>query len=155
MRRPLVLGCGLAALIGLLLFGAAIRNVTRPDPPVAASSTALQVPATRAPVVAFATLNVRQWLKIAKNPAAHLGEAIVVFGAVTQFDTVTGLDRFRADVGPSKSRHPTPSVLTGDAVGLAELVRFDKFQADVIVTGAGKRDGATVPQLEIRTLKML
>jgi hypothetical protein len=158
MRRPLIVGCSLAVLIGLILFGAAIRNLTTPRP-VAATSAPRAEP-TGSFSGEFRTLTARQWLKIAKNPDAHLGEAIVVFGKVTQFDTVTGLDTFRARVGARRSSYPTPAVLTGDAEGLADLLQADEFQANVIVTGSIRdkpmlEGGATIPRLQIRTLQML
>jgi hypothetical protein len=37
-------------------------------------------------------------LKIAKDPEAHKGETIIVYGQVRQFDSATGTDSFRASV---------------------------------------------------------
>jgi hypothetical protein len=39
-------------------------------------------------------LSSRDWALIAKSPDSHIGEHVVVFGYVTQFDSVTGPSAF-------------------------------------------------------------
>jgi hypothetical protein len=43
-------------------------------------------------------ITARDWAKIAKDPGSHVGEAIIVYGEVTQFDAATGTQVFRANV---------------------------------------------------------
>lgn len=122
------------------------------------------VTATKRKPVSYEQLSKRQWLKIAKNPDSHIGEAIVVYGSVTQFDTATGVDTFRADVGASNREYsfdyPTNTILSGDEDELSDLVEDDEFRAKVTVTGSLTYDTqiggeTTVPQLQVESIKVL
>lgn len=178
-----------AGLAGLCLFGSVIAAIAgSPKPKAAAPATAAPSattttkvaaaettePAARTPApkptvtkpkpVSFKKLSSREWLKIAKDPDGHIGEAIVVYGSVTQFDSATGTDTFRADVGASNQEYsfsyPTNTVLTGDATGLQDVVEDDEFKANVIVTGSLSYETTlggetTVPQLEVKSLRVL
>ena len=79
---------------------------------------------------------------IAKDPDSHVGESIIVYGEVTQFDSVTGTDTFRANVDGAVhqvtygfSGYETNTVLTGGGADLSNLVEGDLFEADVVVAG--------------------
>ncbi len=75
---------------------------------VAAASTSAQAEALRQQIAAerarqvdkstYKELTDREWSLIAKNPSSHIGEKVVVYGKVTQFDAATGNDAFRADI---------------------------------------------------------
>jgi hypothetical protein len=39
----------------------------------------------------------RQWAKIVKKPDAYAGQRYIIYGQVTQLDSATGDDTFRAD----------------------------------------------------------
>ena len=103
-------------------------------------------PAT-APVPVPATppkaITARDWAKIAKDPNSHVGEAIIIYGEVTQFDSATGTGEFRANVDGVKhpvsygfADYPTNTVLSGDASTLGDLVQGDLFQANAVVSGS-------------------
>lgn len=47
----------------------------------------------------YADLTDREFSKIVRDPDAHIGEKVLVFGDVFQFDTLTGSDQFLANVG--------------------------------------------------------
>ena len=51
------------------------------------------------------TLNSRSLQRIVKDPDGHIGETVVVFGNVTQFDSATGLCTFRANIGHANMRY--------------------------------------------------
>lgn len=115
------------------------------------------------PTPSFDDVTERGWQLIAKDPQAHAGEAIVVYGVVTQFDAATGDDTFLAHVGSADMDpydYPTNTLLTGAASDLADLVEGDEFQAQVIVAGSYSYDTAsggsrTVPLLLIDTIETL
>lgn len=84
----------------------------------------------------------RQWSLVAKSPASHVGDRIVVFGKVTQFDAATGTGVFRANVGAKKLtvsygfvNYPTNTMISGDVNGLANLVEGDIFRGEATVIG--------------------
>lgn len=115
----------------------------------------------------YEAITSRQWKKIAKDPDAHVGETIVIYGQVTQFDSATGTDTFRADVGGVRDScdfglctYPTNTVLTGDADRLSKLVSDDTFRAKVTVLGSLDYDTqlggeTTVPSLQVDKVKVL
>jgi hypothetical protein len=102
----------------------------------------------------------REWQIIAKDPAAHEGERIIVYGRVTQFDAATRDDTFRTTVDGID--HPgetyafdTNTVLSGDAGTLRDIVDDDLFRADVTVAGSMSYDtqiggSTTAPRLTVR-----
>jgi len=109
--------------------------------PLAAAAVVPSAPP--APLVPAKAITDRQWALIAKAPASHVGERIVVFGKVTQFDAATGTGTFRGNVGGVKLpvtygfvNYPTNSMISGDVNGLATLVEGDIFRGEVTVTGA-------------------
>jgi hypothetical protein len=100
-------------------------------------------PPTTVAVGPAKTITEREWQLIAKNPAAHIGKRVIVYGHVTQFDSATGTEAFRANVDgvPHKPRYgfvdyETNTFLVGDATTLANLVQGDLFKAEVTVAGA-------------------
>lgn len=107
-------------------------------------------------------ITARDWLLIAKNPDAHEGQRIVVYGEVTQFDSATGSSGFRANVDgvvhPIKygyADYETNTVLgAGQGVSLADVVQDDIFKAEATVVGSYSYDtqiggSTTVPMLLI------
>lgn len=112
-------------------------------------------------------INSRDWQLIARTPDAHIGERIVVFGQVTQFDSATGVDTFRANVDGVK--HPvrygyadyeTNTVLSGTSAVLGDLVKDDLFRAEATVLGslsyATTMGGSTtVPSLEVSKIEVI
>ena len=92
------------------------------------------------------------------------GEAIIIYGRVSQFDAATGTDSFRADVDGVRHRpsygyvdYPTNTVLAGDVLALADLVEDDLFTAKVTVSGSTSYDTqiggeTTVPSLRVASI---
>jgi hypothetical protein len=87
----------------------------------------------------------RDFALLVRNPDAHKGEKIIIYGEVTQFDAATGTTEFRADTGAeppdvndsytqnsyvSAATAPDPSSL------LANVVEKDKLKMYVEVAGA-------------------
>lgn len=112
-------------------------------------------------------ITARDWALIARDPSSHVGESIVVYGQVTQFDSATGRTTFRANVDGVK--HPvrygyadydTNTFLTSvDAASLGDLVQKDLFRAEVVVAGAYSYETTmggtlTVPQLLVTRIEV-
>lgn len=168
----LVLGyVGVATAALLIVLAAANSGST--NQPAAASSSGKQPAAasnkSAAPAPACTTwppISSRVWEETAKDPAGHTGQCMVVYGQVTQFDSATGTDTFRAAVGgvyqaPSDGfvDYQTNTVLTGNAAKLHDLVQGDLFTAKVHVTGSVSYDnqmggGTTAPKLQVDSVKV-
>jgi hypothetical protein len=143
----------LAALIGTA------GNSTTPEGRTASNG------APGAPLPPHRAVDAREGQIIAKEPAAHEGERIIVYGRVTQFDAATGNDTFRASVDGVD--HPgdayafdTNTMLSGDASALRDIVNEDLFRAEVTVAGSmsyGTQIGGntTVPMLTVDTIKVI
>ena len=107
----------------------------------------------------------RQWAKVVKNPDAHSGERYIIYGQVTQFDSATGKDTFRADtahIDTTEYGHfdGANTILTGDEEVLPDLVEDDVFRASVTVVGSYDYDtqisgNTTVPYLAVHSLKVI
>jgi hypothetical protein len=148
-----------------------------PTPPVAGPATTATPAGTPAPApastpvdqppAAFAParrITAHLWREIAKNPAGHAGERIVIYGQVTQFDAATGTGSFRANVDGVAHQaesgfadYPTNTVLDGDAGMLADLVQGDTFKAEATVAGADTYQNTmggsmTVPELTVTSI---
>lgn len=112
----------------------------------------------------YRALTSRQWLQIAKDPDAHTGECIIVFGEISQFDSATGSDAFLADAGGVMIRpqfgfadYPTSVALQGTPGQLAALVEGDLFAAKVTVGGHISYNNTlggqtTVPLLRVHSI---
>lgn len=119
------------------------------------------VKTTKPKPVVYASLTSRQWLKLAKDPDGYTGESYVVYGVVTQFDSATGTDSFRADVDGVKHSerydYDTNTVLANVSADLSDIVEGDQFTAKVIVVGGYSYETTiggdmTVPQLAIASI---
>lgn len=136
-------------------------------PTTATAAKATTRPSAKPAKVTYAKLTERQWLRIAKNPDRYAGKGYVVYGQITQFDSATGDDTFRADVGgvrkyPSYGYvdYDTNTILTGDADTLSDFVADDLFRAQVVVVGSYEYEttlggSMTVPLLLIKSIKNL
>lgn len=141
--------------------------VTMQNPPAgtrqragAAVSVTLEPP----PPVPHSQISARDWQVIAKNPDAHTGKRIIVYGYVTQFDAATGTTSFRASIDGVKHRqtyeYDTNTFLRGTADALADIVVDDEFKAEVTVGGSLSYDtqiggSTTVPVLQVDTITRL
>ena len=107
----------------------------------------------------------REWAKVVKNPEAYSGQRYVIYGQVTQFDSATGTDTFRADTAHTNTTDSgyfdgANTILTGDEDDLSDLVQDDVFRASVTVTGSFDYDtqiggNTTVPHLTLNNLKVI
>ena len=115
--------------------------------------------------VTYATLSERDFKLLAKDPDAYAGKAYKIYGYVSQFDSATDTDGFRANTGPKKVDESDwydfdqNSILTGDAAMLSKIVEDDLFEAKVIVAGAFSYDtqlggNTTVPSFLIREISV-
>lgn len=121
-------------------------------------------PTVKPKPIVYKKLTARAWAKIAKDPDAHIGEAITVHGTVTQFDAATGTDTFRANMDGIKHRpsygfvdYPTNTLLTNVSGDVSDLVEDDLFTAKVLVLGSFSYDTqiggtTTVPHLSVISL---
>jgi Protein of unknown function (DUF2510) len=82
------------------------------------------------------------WLEIVKNPDGHVGQCLIVYGEVTQFDSATGTTEFRANAGGVHQspqygfvNYPTNTLFSGTASKLNAVVEGDVFSAEVTVLG--------------------
>jgi len=142
--------------------------VTTPAPTeTTPTPTARAVQAAKPRPVHYKTLTAREWKLIARDPDAHAGEAITVYGQVTQFDAATGDDMFLASADGIRHPvqfgfvdYPTNTVFTGSPDLLGRLVEGDIFRIHATVVGSYSYDtqiggNTTVPQLAVRSITRL
>lgn len=117
-------------------------SITKTSTPSAADlqRTAAALAARRDPA-SYKPLTAREFALLAKDPDAHKGELVVIYGEVAQFDAATGTDAFRADTGPlppdSGEIYTQNSLVTvQDPSTVAEVVEDDYLKMYVEVAGA-------------------
>ena len=155
-KWPWIVGVPVGLFVALLV----LVGVAAPPTPSAPSTPA-------APLAPATSISDREWAQIAKDPAAHTGDRVVVFGEVTQFDAATGTTAFRANVDGVEHKpeygfadYPTNTVLTGEEDLLKPLVQGDLFKAEVTVAGANSYDtqiggSTTAPELTVTKLDVI
>ncbi len=149
-----IIGAVIAVLLVIIaVLAAALMSTTGQAAPAPAPAPAATVPtATPAPPATTTAplpvtppaparaISTREWQQIAKNPDAHVGESVIVFGHVTQFDATTGTQTFRASVDGVSHRqsyeYETNTILGGGQNTLKDLVQGDLFRAEVVVRGS-------------------
>lgn len=87
----------------------------------------------------------RGWALIAKNPAAHVGEMVKIYGHVTQFDTATGTFTLRANTSGVQQENSyeydqNTIVDEGSAGAFADVVADDLVTLYVEVSGSQSYD---------------
>jgi len=114
----------------------------------------------------YKTLSSRQFKLMVKDPDAYSGKTYVLYGEITQFDSATGTDTFRADTGPKKLRisygfvdYSQNSFLQGTESKLKKLVEGDCFKAKVTVLGSFSYDtqaggNTTVPLFQVDSISV-
>jgi hypothetical protein len=116
------------------------------------------------PLAAHKNISARQWDLIYKNPDAHVGERIIVYGEIFQFDSATGDDSFLANVDGVRrveygiALYEDNTAMMGDASKFADFVEEDMFVARVTVEGSLDYDtqiggNTTVPLLQVDSIK--
>jgi hypothetical protein len=137
-----------------------------PNPPLPSPSTTVQSePKEPSKPVEAVKVTERQWAKVVKNPDAHRGERYIIYGQVTQLDSATGPNTFRAETAHTVTTEygfyqGADTVLTGNEEDLPELVEGDVFRATVTVIGSFDDDtdmagNKSVPYLTVDKLKVV
>jgi hypothetical protein len=125
------------------------------------SVTGSYVETRAAPV--FVDIDNRTWELIARDPDAHVGELIRVYGYVTQADSATGIDTIRANVDGEQHGDwydYNVNTLLSDVTlpnDLVNVVQGDLFVAEVTVIGSFSYDtqiggSTTVPLLSLHSI---
>ncbi|MBM2620687.1 hypothetical protein JIG36_34820 [Actinoplanes sp. LDG1-06] len=129
-------------------------------PTVTKTTTAKPKPTRTGPT--YKELDARTWLTIVKDPDAHSGDRILIYGRIAQFDAATGADRFLALTGPTPYQDSSvvAAAFRGNPKLLKNFVKDDLFQANAVVLGTTAYrtlDGVTtkVPDLRIKSIKAL
>jgi hypothetical protein len=114
--------------------------------------------ATQRPTT-FADLNDRSWAKVAKSPDDYIGQGYRLWACVTQFDSATGSDTFRADAANKNLKDEywldgVNVLFTGASSELSDVVEDDVVQVNVLVLGSLNYDTqiggeTTVPLFEV------
>lgn len=105
---------------------------------------------------------------VAKDPDAHIGEVMVVYGHITQFDAATGQCQFRADIAHQNMAdtwdYEHNSIFTAgdgetDCPILAEFIADDEVVITVTVLGSFSYDTqiggrTTVPAFNVEKIKL-
>jgi hypothetical protein len=139
-KWPWIVGALVVLLLILIFSSAGSGGTTTPAGTTSTSGSQSNAQPAAAPAAPPKAISAHDWAKIAKDPDSHVGEAVVVYGEVTQFDAATGTDSFRANVDGVKHQvsygfadYPTNTVLTNDGADLSDLVQGDPFQANAVV----------------------
>jgi len=178
----LALAAGSALLFGVALSAMGNRAMTaEPAATVSATATATQdsskssspspaktvqsEPKEPSKTVEAVKVTERQWAKVVKNPDAYSGQRYIIYGQVTQLDSATGANTFRAETAHTVTTEygfyqGADTVLTGDKKDLSDLVEGDVFRATVTVIGRFDDDtnmagNKTVPYLTVDKLKVV
>jgi hypothetical protein len=119
---------------------------------------------TRKNPSSYKTIGARDYALLVKDPDAHIGEKYVVYGYVTQLDSATGTDTFRANTGSSTQsdwyNYDQNTVATAaDPGDFANVVNDDLVTLYVEVVGALSYDtqiggNTTVPNLKVNIIKV-
>lgn len=107
----------------------------------------------------------RQWASIVRSPDDHKFDTITVYGCISQFDSGTGNDTFRAQTSHKKERYwwsdgDNAMFFAWDAADVADLFEDDIFRAKVTIYGAYTYETTmggrlTVPMFQINEIEQL
>ena len=113
----------------------------------------------------YEELSSREWALLLKDPDAYADETYVVFGEITQFDSATGSDSFRADAayynaGSNFFYEGENSYFSGDEEMLREYVEGDIVKMYVTVLGSYSYETTsggllTVPEFYVDSIERL
>lgn len=102
-----------------------------------------------------------QWQIIQEDPDSYAGETFVVYGTVTQHDSNTGTDEFRADAGPADNPNTNTvfDASDGSHPQVAALQVGQSFSAQVSVEGSlsyttVSGGQTTVPELAVVSITL-
>lgn len=149
-KGPTMTLVGISAFLLVLFGGGALfsRGESQPAPSTLEAAPALHV-------------NTRTWKVIARDPAGHTGERVVLWGQITGIDPAGGAATFRANVDaarhtPENGRvnYPTSVIMHGGPDVLHKVADGYIFTAEATVDGAGTpgAGATTVPMLTVTKL---
>lgn len=116
-----------------------------PEPSTSPSTASAKPSPTRTykpKPISYKNLSDRDWKLLAKNPDRYAGNHFIVYANVTQFDSATGDDTFRADAAGRDMRSygfwdgADNALFTGTARQLRNVVAGDVVRAKVTVVGS-------------------
>ncbi len=109
----------------------------------------------------FKNIGDRDWQLIAKNPDAHLGEKVVIYGKVTQADSVTGDDYIRVSTEAQPADYYTINTIAKEGVNgvFANVVEGDIVTMWVRVWGTKTYDttlggSTTAPEVKVNVIEV-
>jgi hypothetical protein len=112
----------------------------------------------------YAAIKPRDFALLVKSPDKHIGKKYVIYGHVTQFDSATGDDTFRADTAATRQSEwydydVNTLVSAEDAALLDDVVQDDLVTMYVEVLGSFSYDtqiggSTTVPHFQVRIIKV-
>lgn len=125
-----------------------------------AEAKALRTPST------YKKLDKRAFAKVVRDPDSYAGKKYVVYAEVTQFDSATGTDTFRADVAHTDIRDygywigGDNAIVTAGVADVSDVVERDIVKMYVEVVGAFSYDtqiggSTTVPSFEVNIIKVI
>lgn len=136
-------------------------------PTTTTTSTTTTIPTTTTTVFdpnAFDEIGARDYALFVKDPDSHVGEQIVIYGHITQFDSATGTDTFRADTAHAQQDdwydYDVNTIITGSEVLLSEIVQDDIVKMWVTGLGSLTYDtsiggSATVPLFLVHQIEVI
>ena len=107
-------------------------NMPKPNVPARPAVSEAQLDRT-----SYIGISQHDFLLVMKDPDAHVGEQIIIVGKVTQFDSQTGPDQFRADVMGQPGGKPAKNALIQvvDPSILANIAEGEDLTMYVAVAG--------------------
>ena len=158
-----VAGCGglAAPTVTVTATPSAPRSIPAPTPTKAATTAPALVPVP----ASYQELDERGWSLVAKDPEAVKGNGDVVYGNVTQFDTITGTSTFRANVAGIDTTEygfftGDNTMLVGTPEMLAGVAQKDVFRANVTAIGSYSYENTmggtnTTPLLRVDSIEVI
>ncbi len=113
----------------------------------------------------YAQLSKRSMAKVIRDPDSYVGKKYVIYGEVTQYDSATGNDDFRADVAYKNTATGNygyfdgeNAMITKGAANISDIVEDDIVKMYVTVVGSYSYDtqigGSTsAPQFKVNIIK--
>lgn len=109
----------------------------------------------------FKEVSERDWQLIAKNPDAHVGEKVVIYGKVTQADSATGDEFIRVSTGGQAADYYTINTIAREGVDavFADVVEGDLVTMWVRVWGSKTYDttmggSTTAPEVKVNVIEV-
>jgi hypothetical protein len=116
----------------------------------------------------YAAIGKRDLAKVFRDPDSYVGKKYVVYAEVTQFDSGTGTDQFRADVAHADLRSENSgywldgenAMVSVGAADISDIVQDDIVKMYVEVAGSLTYDttiggSTTVPQFTVNIIKRI